>query len=136
MQRIITGALALFLSSGAAFAQSPYTFRPEALALSTGVKTATATAGAATLNKPAGKVTTEALVTAALSNYTLTLTNSTIAATDNVFVSLAYGTATTGNPVVSRVTPGAGSVVITVRNVDPTVALNGTIVVSFFGLKQ
>lgn len=136
MQRIITGALALFLSSGAAFAQSPYPFRPEALALSTGVKTATATAGAATLNKPAGKVTTEALVTAALSNYTLTLTNSTIAATDNVFVSLAYGTANAGNPVVSRVTPGAGSVTITVRNVDPTVALNGSLIVSFFTLRN
>jgi len=104
--------------------------------LDTGTKTATATAGAATLNKSAGVITSEALVTAAAAVYTLTITNSTIAAADQVFASVAYGTATTGEPAIERVTPGAGSVVIRVKNVASAAALNGTIKVSFMVLKN
>jgi hypothetical protein len=98
--------------------------------------TASATAGAATLAKMAGKITSEALTTAQDATYTLTLTNSTIAATDMVFVSLANGTNTQGTPVVGRVTPGSGSVVITVVNKHATAeALNGTLVISFLVVK-
>jgi len=94
--------------------------------------TATAVGGAATLNAPSGKVTTAALTTAQDATYTLTLTNSSIAATDKVFVSIANGTNSQGTPLVGRVTPGAGSVVITVINKHATAqALNGTLVVSF-----
>lgn len=136
MKRTILGALALSLLAGAAFAQSPYTLRPEALALSSGTKTAAATAGAATLSKSAGVITSEALTTAAGAVYTLTLTNTTIAAADQVFASVAFGTSTTGTPHVSRVTPGAGSVVIIIRNSDASAALNGTIKISFLVLKN
>ncbi|PZU22216.1 MAG: hypothetical protein DI589_12085 [Shinella sp.] len=97
--------------------------------------TASATTGAATLNKVAGKVTSEALTTAAAATYTLTLTNSKIAASDLVFASVALGTATTGTPAVARVTPAAGSAVIVIQNIHASAALNGTIVVSYAVVK-
>lgn len=93
--------------------------------------TATATSGAATLNNRFGKVTSEALVTAAGATYTLTITNSAVKASDIAVASVAYGTSTTGMPTVCRVTPGAGSLVIIIQNVHASAALNGTIVVSF-----
>jgi hypothetical protein len=104
-------------------------------ALDTGTKTATATAGAATLNKSSGKITTEALTTAGLTTYTLTLTNSQIAAADTVFVSLANGTNSTGIPTVGLVTPGVGSVVIIINNAAAVTAFNGTLVISFACMK-
>lgn len=105
------------------------------LTLDTGTKTATATAGAATLNKMSGVITSESLSTAAGSTYTLTLTNSDIAATDMVFASVAMGTATTGMPAVTTVKPGGGSVVIVVQNIASAAALNGTIKITFAVLK-
>ena len=105
-------------------------------ALGKGTKTASATAGAATLNNWSGKITSEALTTAQNAIYTLTLTNDKIAATDMVFVSVANGTNAAGTPMIGRVTPGAGSVAIEVINKASTaVAFNGTVVVSFFVLK-
>lgn len=104
--------------------------------LDTGTKTAAATGGAATLAKSAGVITSEALTTAALATYTLTLTNSTIAAADQVMVSLQNGTNTQGWLHLERVTPGAGSVVIVVRNIHVTEALNGTIKIAFATLKN
>lgn len=106
------------------------------LKLDTGTKTATASAGAATLSKSAGVITSEALTTAAAAAYTLTLTNTTIAAADQVFASVQNGTNTQGIPVIERVTPGVGSVVIVVRNLHASEALNGTIKVAFAGLKN
>lgn len=107
----------------------------ETAKVGTGTKTATATAGAATLAKPAGVITSEALTTAADATYTLTLTNSTIAAADQVFASVALGTATTGMPVVTTVTPAANSVVIVVQNIGAA-ALNGTIKIAFASFKN
>lgn len=106
------------------------------LQLDSGTKTATATAGAATLNKDSGKITTESLTTAKGAEYTLTLTNSAIAAADMVFASVALGTATTGLPMVTTITPAAGSVVIKVLNNDANDALNGTLKISFMVLKN
>lgn len=101
-----------------------------------GTKTAAATAGAATLNKASGKITSEALTTAQNLFYTLTLTNSKIAAADMVFASVANGTNTQGTPMIEKITPAAGSVVIRVCNKHATAeALNGTIVVSFLVVK-
>lgn len=96
---------------------------------------ATASAGAATLAKMAGIITTEALTTAALADYTLTLTNSAIAAADMVFASVNNGTNTTAGIDVQRVSPAAGSVVILIRNTHATVALNGTLKISFLVVK-
>jgi hypothetical protein len=103
--------------------------------LDTGVKTAAAVAGAATLNKASGKITTESLTTAAGATYTLTLTNSQIAAADTAFVSIANGTNSAGDPAVGLVTPAAGSVTIKVVNRHASAALNGTLVISFASMK-
>lgn len=96
-----------------------------------GISTASATAGAATLNTLKGKITSEALTTAAGGVYTLTLTNSTVTAYDVVFVSVKNGTNTQGVVVQGTVTPADGSVVITVRNEHASQALNGTLVISY-----
>lgn len=99
---------------------------------SLGSGTATATAGAATLDNRFGKITTEALTTAQNANYTLTITNASIRASDLVFASVANGTNTQGTPIIVRVTPANGSLEIIVRNAHDSVqALNGTLVVSF-----
>jgi hypothetical protein len=103
--------------------------------LDTGTKTATAVAGAATLNKASGKITTEALTTAAGASYSLTLTNSAIAAADMVFASLANGSNSAGDPVIALVTPGAGFVTIIVNNRHASAALNGNLVISFASMK-
>jgi hypothetical protein len=96
----------------------------------------TAAAGAVTLNARQGKVTTESLTTAQNADYTLTLTNSAIAAADIVLVSVANGTNTQGTPLLSRVTPAAGSAVIVIANRHGTSqALNGTLVISFIVVK-
>lgn len=101
----------------------------------TGTKTAAATGGAATLNKASGKITSEDLTTAAGAVYTLTITDSAIAAADIVIPSLANGTNTQGIPVIEKATPGAGSMAITVRNNHASEALNGTLVISFVSFK-
>ena len=93
--------------------------------------TAVSTAGAATINTQSGTITTEALATAAGATYTMTLTNASIKAASNVFASVGKGTATTGNPVITYVTPSAGSCVIIIQNVAGAAALNGTITISF-----
>jgi hypothetical protein len=105
------------------------------LVLGEGTKTASATTGAATLNQPSGVVTSESLTTAAAATYTLTLTNSKIAATDIVLVSVGNGTNSAGAPVLTSVKPAAGSVVIKVTNLHASAALNGTLVVSFVVVK-
>lgn len=102
----------------------------------TGTKTATASGGAATLAKNAGVITSEALSTAAGATYTLTLTNTTIAAADQVMASVSLGSATTGMPAITTVTPGAGSVVIVVQNIHASAALNGTIKIAFVTFKN
>jgi hypothetical protein len=94
--------------------------------------TGTAAAGAVTLNNRFGKITSEALTTAQNVNYTLTITNTSIRASDIVFASVANGTNTQGTPIIVRVTPAANSLVIIVRNAHNSAeAFNGTLVVSF-----
>ncbi|WP_267550372.1 hypothetical protein [Rhizobium rhizogenes] len=104
------------------------------LTVDTGTKTATATAGAATLNKGSGIVTSEALTTAAGATYTLTITDSTIVASDLVFASVQLGSATTGTPVITTTAVSANTITIVVQNVHASAALNGTIKVSFVSL--
>lgn len=92
---------------------------------------ATSTAGAATINNQTGVITTESLSTAAGATYTMTLTNSLIKATSIVNVSVGKGSATTGSPVVTWVTPAAGSCVIIIQNVHASAALNGTVMICY-----
>lgn len=103
----------------------------------TGTKTAAATAGAATLNKNAGVITSEALTTAAGATYVLDITNSTAAVADQVMASVQFGTSTTGTPAVTTVsTASAGHIIVTVQNIHASAALNGTIKVSFVVYKN
>lgn len=96
------------------------------------ISTGAATAGAITMNAYVGKVTSEALTTAQDAVYTLTITNNKVVAADMAFASIANGTNTQGTPTLLRVTPGAGTLVITVANAHATAqALNGTLVISF-----
>lgn len=140
-------AIALLAAATVAWAIQPGTTGTQKTYQNMGVRsgvliqknnTATATAGAATLNSAgSGIVTSEALVTLAGSDYTLTLTNDMIAAADIVLPTVQYGSATTGSPWIARVTPAAGSVVIVVRNGATTDAvLNGTIKIGFLVIKQ
>jgi hypothetical protein len=100
------------------------------------ISAGTAVAGAVTLASSSGKITTEALTTAQNAIYTLTITNSAIAAADMVFVSVANGTNSQGTPVVTRIQPAAGSVAILISNLHASaVAFNGTLVVSFLVVK-
>lgn len=100
-------------------------------------KTATAAAGAVTLNEAAGKITSEALTTAQNVIYTLTITNDKIKADSLVFASVADGTNTQGTPMIGQVNPADGSVVIEVINKHATAeAFNGTVEVSFFVVGQ
>jgi|SRR5262245_13554773 len=97
------------------------------------IQTGTASSGAVTFNFPIGKITTEALTTAQNATYTLTITDSRIFAADIVAASLANGTNTQGTPMITRITPANGSVVILVKNMhDSAQALNGTLVISFW----
>lgn len=93
--------------------------------------TGTSAAGAITINSPAGEITTEALTTAGLAYYTLTITNNFVTTTSKILFTITNGTNTTDTAAVGRVTPSAGSVVLTVRNNAAATALNGTLVISF-----
>lgn len=106
------------------------------LQVDTGTKTATAASGAATLNKMSGVITSEALTTAAGADYTLTLTNSDIAAADLVFASVNLGAGTGGTPTVASVKPAAGSVTIVIQNIHASAAFNAAIQIPFLVVKN
>lgn len=100
------------------------------------VGAATAAAGAATLSAHQGKITTEALTTAQNLFYTLTITNTKVAAADIVMASLQNGTSTTGTPVITDITVSANTIVIRVQNMHASAeALNGTLVIAFTVMK-
>jgi len=97
--------------------------------------TVTESGGAGTLNKMSGIITTASLTTAAGSTYTITLTDNKIAAADIVLSSVQLGTDTDGMPIVTRITPAAGSCVFILQNIHASGALNGTLKVAFAVLK-
>src|SRR5271157_89705 len=140
-QLIATGGSVASITSGTINGATiggttPAPVTTSALHVDTGTKTATASSGAATLNKMAGVVTSEALTTIAGATYTLTLTNSNIAATDQVFASVEMGASTTGTPAVTSVTPGTTSAVIVIQNIHATAGLNGAIKIAFLVVKN
>lgn len=92
--------------------------------------TATATAGAATVNSKIGKVTSESLTTIGGAYYTLTITNSSALASSVVIASVDNGTNTTDTISVERVRPSSNSIVIRIKNTGAS-ALNGTLLISF-----
>lgn len=93
--------------------------------------TATSTAGAATINKQGGVITTESLTTAAASAYAFTLTNSEISSSSIVLLQLMGGTNTTRG-LELRAIPGSGTCAISIYNNNVAgTALNGTLIFGF-----
>jgi hypothetical protein len=96
--------------------------------------TATGTSNASTLANKCGLITTESASTAAAGSFTETITDTVVAATDVCLASVQTGG--TGSPVVMKVTPAAGSLVILISNVHATAAFNNTLGISFFCIKK
>ena len=89
---------------------------------------------AVTLNKQSGVITTDTLLTVAGAEYSLTLTNSLIAATSKVFVSMTGNNISSGIPMVWAVVPSAGSAIIYLRNIHASATLNSWVKLSFLVL--
>lgn len=102
--------------------------------LASEMQTAVASSGAATLHEMIGKVTTEALTTAAAAEYTLTLTNNKIAAGDLVFATVD-ALLSAGTPAIGGCTVTAGQVIITVSNVHASAAFDDPIQIGFMVVK-
>lgn len=85
----------------------------------------------ATAMGTSGLVTSSSLTTAGLATAAITITDANIVATSIVLVSMALGTNSAGSPVIALVTPGTGSAVVSVYNAHATVALNGTLKLSY-----
>lgn len=96
--------------------------------------TGTSAAGAITLNALRGKITTEALNTAAAAEYTLTVTNSQVDAGDVVLWSVDPLTSA-GTPLQGQAKVAAGSIVFTVSNAHAANAFDAAIQINFVVLK-
>jgi len=147
MRRILFGLVAVAsLIATAAWAIQPGTtgtekrFQQEGLRSGVLVQTtatATASAGAVTLNNAgSGVLTSESITTAAGSNYTMTLTSNMIAATDVVLATASLGSATTGEVLLESVKPTSTGAVFIVRNNHGSAAFNGTVIVRYMVVKQ
>ena len=99
----------------------------------TGAVTLSTNAG--TLDAIAGKITSEALTTAAGSPVTFTITNAMVAAADIILVTRLGGTSDEGTPEYT-VTPGAGSFTILLENRHASAAFDGTFIFGFLVIKQ
>jgi len=91
--------------------------------------TGTASGDAITLNKMSGKVTSSTNDLAYATTLDITVTNSRVSATSNVFITLGAGC---GTVVVNKVVPGSGSFVLTVKNDSTDTACSSAI--SFYYL--
>lgn len=95
------------------------------------VSTAANTASGNTpiLNAISGTITTASLTTAAGATTAITVTNSFCTPTSTV-LAIISSTSSAGLPVIARVTPSAGSFVVSVGN-GGTVALDNTVTFKF-----
>lgn len=92
--------------------------------------TGTEASNAVTISHQSGVITTSSLTTAAGSTYAITLTNTKIATSSVVLVSLMGGSNTTLGVQLSA-TAASGSSVITIANINAASALNGTLLIGF-----
>lgn len=102
--------------------------------LSAGITTGTASSGAVTVTGQLAVITTEALTTAAGSDYTLTVTDARIDAGCAVFVTVGNGTNTTAPAYAHSVAVTEDTAVIKVRNAHATDALDGTLKITILVL--
>lgn len=94
--------------------------------------TGTDVGGSVTVNAQRGVITTASLSTIAGTTYILTLKDTFIGATSQVFASVYSGSNTGGNATIGAVTPFAGSATIVVSNAGTAAVFNGTLKVNFF----
>jgi hypothetical protein len=99
-----------------------------AATFSFGASTATGTSGASTCANTTCVVTTESLSTAAGATFSEAVT-APVLATDVCFASVT--TAGTGTPVVTKVTPAAGTLTIVVQNIHASAAFNNTLNIAY-----
>ena len=96
--------------------------------------TATLSSNASTVTKYAVQVTTEALTTAAGASQACVLTLSGVSATDMAYVQLVGGTNTRLH-LQTYAACTANTVTVTIANIGPTNAVNGTIIFNVFVFK-
>ena len=96
--------------------------------------TATLVTHAATITKYAVQVTSEALTTAAGASQAFVLTFTGIAATDLAFVQGAGGT-NTREHIAYKAICTTNTITVTVSNIGPTNAINGTVIFNLWVLK-
>ena len=116
------GVLSSSASAGVGYAAGAGGTQPQSSSKSTGV----------TLNKVCGTITMNGAALAADTTVAFTLTNSSIAATDEVVV--VHSSVGTLGAYTFAVTPASGSAVISVHNCTPG-SLSEAIVIRFFVLK-
>lgn len=90
----------------------------------------TEAANAVTASGYAGVITTSSLTTAAGGTYAITWTNTKIATTSTILLSLMGGTNTVWN-ITTTVTAGNGTSTLTIYNNTAATALNGTILIGY-----
>jgi len=90
--------------------------------------TATGTGGTstATLSKPIGVITTDAITTAAAADHVMTVTNTGVTTASIINVTVNKN-ASTGWPVITSVEPGPGSYVIRITNAHASAAFNAAL---------
>lgn len=106
------------VATGAMTTSSPSAGNGYATGAGGAVTQATSKSTAVTLNTVCGAITMHAAALATVTNVTFTLTNSAIAATDVMVVSIKSGAATAGTYQAWVTATAAGSCTITVRNIS------------------
>ena len=91
--------------------------------------TGTDSSQAVTIQYPMGTITSSTTNLAAKTTEAITLTNRYITARSTVLCTVAGGGA--GDPVLSKITPAAGSCVITVLNADQSNACDAAYTIDF-----
>lgn len=101
----------------------------------TGTATASGTGGTSTvtLSKQNGVITTDAITTAAGAAHVITVTNTLVAATSRILVTLDKNSSA-GTPVITSVTPGSGSFTVEISNLHASVAVDAALKVHFLVL--
>ena len=82
------------------------------------------------VNAQAGVITTSSLTTTAGNSYSISLTNTFISTNSVVLLSYMGGTNTTRNIVMS-ISAGNGVSLLSISNISPATAFNGTILIGF-----
>lgn len=119
--------------TGSLTATGAVSLQPTSTVASIGTSSTGTDVGASvTINAQRGVITTAALTTSAGTVYIVTLKNTFISATSQVFASVYNGSNTGGTPFVGSVTPFAGSANIVISNAGTATLLNGTLKINFF----